>query len=347
MNKEKQELPLPNKNIWYNKSRLLSYNTILNFLIGQRGGGKTYGFKTWAVDDFLKNGRQFLWLRRYDTELRGKGRDVSVLHTWVDDIEHLYPNVKFEIKASSIFINDKLAGFFGALSKSEQWKSISFNNVNKVIYDEFLIRTGVGKQYIKNEATVFLELMETVGRMREDVRFFLIGNALSFANPYFAYFKIKPFDNGFYVDRSRGITVQLYSNENFTDVKSKTRFGKLIKGTAYGDYAIENEFLLDNDNFIRERSPASKQFFNLRTGDRVYGVWIDYVETIMYISKTHDPNRLTYAFNNEDYQPGDYLVDKKNYDSYMRGMKKYYEASGLMFEDQMVKADMMIILSKI
>lgn len=335
------------KKIWYDKSQLLSHNTILNFLIGQRGGGKTYGFKTWCINDFLKNGNQFLWIRRYNTELKGHGKDMGVIKTWFNDIEHLYPELEVVIKGASITINGEVAGYFGALSSSEQWKSIPFNKVNKVVYDEFLIRTGVGKQYIKNEASVFLELMETVGRDRENIRYFLIGNALSFANPYFSYFKVKPFKSGFYVDRNRGITVQLYSNSKFTEHRQNTRLGKLISGTDFGNYAIENEFLLDNENFIAERPTSSRHYYNLRIGDFMYGAWIDFVNPGMYISKIYDRDRLTYAFNNYDYQPGDYIVNKKNYDHYMKGLKKYYESSMLFYEDQMIKNDMISILSKI
>lgn len=197
---------------------------------------------------------------------------MGVIDTWFNDIEHLYPNNKLEIKGRVAYIDGEIAGYFGALSVSEQWKSIPFNRVNKVIYDEFLIRTGVGKRYIKDEPVVFLELMETVGRMREDVRYVLIGNALTFANPYFSYFNIKPFTDGIYHDRKRGLTVELYNNEIFTEVKRQTRLGRLVADTDYADYAIENEFLLDNEKFIARRTPTTKLAFNVVWDKHIFGV---------------------------------------------------------------------------
>ena len=34
-----------NKNIWYSYDKVLSYNAMLNFIIGERGVGKSYGIK--------------------------------------------------------------------------------------------------------------------------------------------------------------------------------------------------------------------------------------------------------------------------------------------------------------
>ena len=55
--------------MWYDVRKTLSYNCLFNFVIGNRGCGKTYSCKKWAVDDYLKNGNEFIYLRRYDSEL--------------------------------------------------------------------------------------------------------------------------------------------------------------------------------------------------------------------------------------------------------------------------------------
>lgn len=330
-----------NKDIWYNKSKLLSHNTILNFLIGQRGGGKTYGFKTWCIDDFLKNGNQFLWLRRYKTELHGTSKELGVVQTWFNDVAHLYPDVELEIKGGVAYINGEIAGYFGALSISEHWKSIPFNKVNKVVYDEFLIRTGLGKQYLKNEATIFLELMETVGRMRENVRYFLVGNALSFVNPYFTYFGIKPFTEGIKSDKKRGITVELYSNKKFTEVKESTRFGKLVKGTDFGDYAIGNEFLLDNEKFISEKTPKARHMFNVSWDNSIIGIWIDYDTGYFYCSTKYNKERVTYSIKAVDHDINMFMIGRNNV--YLKQLKRSFELGYLYFENQLIKSIMMNI----
>lgn len=330
------------KNIWYDKSRLLSYNSILNFLIGQRGGGKTYGFKTWSVDDFLKNGNQFLWLRRFKTELDGTSSEMSVVSRWMDDIQHLYPDIKVKLKNNVLYLNGQIAGYFGALSISEHWKSIPFERVNKVIFDEFLIRTGVGKQYLKNEAIIFLELMETVGRMREDVRFFLIGNALSFVNPYFTYFGIRPFTKGFYHDKERGLTVQLYSNKSFAEVKNKTRLGKLIKDTDFGDYAIGNEFLLDNERFIEDKHPKATNQFNISWDNRIIGIWINYDTGIFYASTKYNKQKHTYVLKAADHDINYFMLTRASI--HLKTLKQAFEHGQLFFENQLVKNTMIEVI---
>lgn len=56
--------------MWYNPHELLSHNCLFNFVVGNRGAGKTYGVaKKWAIKTFLKTGKQFIYLRRYKTEL--------------------------------------------------------------------------------------------------------------------------------------------------------------------------------------------------------------------------------------------------------------------------------------
>ena len=55
--------------MYYDFSKLVSYNALLSFVIGERGVGKTFGAKKFVVNDSLKNGNQFVYLRRYKTEL--------------------------------------------------------------------------------------------------------------------------------------------------------------------------------------------------------------------------------------------------------------------------------------
>jgi hypothetical protein len=55
--------------MFYNYDKLLSYNAILNFVVAERGVGKTYGAKKMCIKRFLRDGSQFVYIRRYKTEL--------------------------------------------------------------------------------------------------------------------------------------------------------------------------------------------------------------------------------------------------------------------------------------
>ena len=40
---------------WYDYNNILSRNSMLNFILTNRGGGKTFGFKKKAINNWLKN----------------------------------------------------------------------------------------------------------------------------------------------------------------------------------------------------------------------------------------------------------------------------------------------------
>ena len=55
---------------FYDYHRILSYNCPVNILIGERGCGKSYGAKKYVIEQYNKKRSQFLYLRRYDNELK-------------------------------------------------------------------------------------------------------------------------------------------------------------------------------------------------------------------------------------------------------------------------------------
>ena len=89
---------------WYDKNQLLSHRAYFNLLIGHRGVGKTFGFKRWCIDDFKKSGKQFVWVRRFGTEIE------MMKKSFFDDVATYYPDDKFEVKG-----NKKTGKFYKCL----------------------------------------------------------------------------------------------------------------------------------------------------------------------------------------------------------------------------------------
>ena len=54
---------------YYDYGPVLSRNALFSFVVGGRGLGKTYGFKHWAIRDWIRSGSEFVYLRRYKSEL--------------------------------------------------------------------------------------------------------------------------------------------------------------------------------------------------------------------------------------------------------------------------------------
>src|SRR6056300_1738318 len=103
--------------MYWNIKDVISHNKFLNFIVGNRGAGKSYSSKKYCIDDFLKNGSQFVWVRRFDSELD------DFQHTFFSDILHNYPDsIKFHYKHYKFYINDVVAGFSIPLSISSKKK---------------------------------------------------------------------------------------------------------------------------------------------------------------------------------------------------------------------------------
>lgn len=334
---------------WYDKGQLLSYKAFFNLLIGNRGGGKTYGFKTWAIDDYLKTGKQFVWVRRYGTEID------EMRKTYFDDIAKRYPAYKFSIKGSrksgKLLVDNKVAGYYFALTTSSIAKSSSYPNVDKIIFDEFLI-IGNTYKYLNDEVVLLLELTETIFRDRENDPtaikprgVYLLGNNVTIANPYFLYFNIKSFKQRFYVDKARGLVVEQYTNKAFVEAKKQSAIGKLTAGTTYAEYSIENKSYLDNDRFIAPK--PSKCTFNCAIDykGRTYGFWLDYKNGNMYVNYQYDPDSPNrYSLTKDDHTINTFLVKNLN-NTYIKNIVWLFRAGCMYFDNQQLKSQVYELLS--
>lgn len=268
--------------IYYDIAGLLSQRCVFNFVIGNRGGGKTYGGKKLVINRFKRKGDQFVWVRRYRTE-------IDTLSDFWADIRPAFPNDELTQKGQSLYINGELAGYLIALSTSMQLKSVAFPRVSTVIMDEFIIDKG-RINYLRNEVHVFMELFETIARMRDNVTAIFFGNAISIVNPYFDFFKIVP-ELGRRYTKKDGICVEFYFNEQFIETKKKTRYGRLIDQTSYGEYNMRNKFLRDSDSFIEPRPSSAdyKLYQFIFDGDK-FSLWQDYRMQRFYIDRTYEKN---------------------------------------------------------
>ena len=262
--------------MWYSLNDLLSKNRLLSYVIGNRGGGKTFSAQMWAIKDAIKNvdnedcKHKFIWLRRYETEIS------QIKNNWCSkDLRDKFPNNEITTKGKNIYVDGKHVGLMVALSTSQRLKSVDFHDYDKIIFDEFLIDKG-SLRYINSEVELYLEFFETVNRLSNRVRGLFVANAITIVNPYFTYFKIKPnTDNRFTMNQH--IAIELYKSDEFVKKKKQTKLGQLIQNTEYGDYAIENKFLRDNYSFIAEK-PNKNLVYSMTIiyNKTKYGVWVHF-----------------------------------------------------------------------
>lgn len=324
---------------YYNKDRLFSYNAFLNFSISERGLGKTTCAKMWCVDDFLNKGKRFVWVRRYNSELVGdrKTKTEGCIKDFWKKIIQYYPDVKLETKGNRAYINGKDAGVFVALSMSQSMKSVDFPDVNKIIFDEFIIQKNKALTYLSNEVILFLDFLSTVFRPMENQekqRVWLLANSITFANEYFFYFNIKPFRQQYYSDRKRGIVVEQCKNEIYREKVRATDFGKLVSGTHYEDYAINNQYLLDSDDFIGKKSPYADFQFNVRYDGQEWGIYAD--QYFVYVTWKTDRKQPFFAFTNKDHSLNTILL-KTAKDTKFDLIIKSYQLGLVLCENIMIK----------
>lgn len=160
---------------YYNYNRILSYNIPVNVLIGERGCGKSYGAKKYVIKQFLKNGSQFLYLRRYDNELKSvfeKGRD------FFQDVSKDFKNIKLSTKNRKFFCNGECFGFAKRMTEAQDLKSSAgFENIKTIIIDEYPIEKNK-RYYLPDEGMILMGIFDSILRNRGDVKIFILGNAV-------------------------------------------------------------------------------------------------------------------------------------------------------------------------
>ena len=318
--------------MYYDLSKILSYNAFLNFIIAERGVGKTFSASDFVTKKFIQKSDEFAYIRRYKSELKKSVPDF--FKALIKEGKH--KNHKLETKGDKFYIDDKIAGYGMTLSTAHNLKSANFSNVKYIIVDEFIIEEGQG-HYLKNEVENFLGLIETIARMR-DVVILMLGNAVTIANPYFMFFDINiPYNSDIKTYKDGLILVNYVKNEVYREAKKKTRFGKLVEGTEYSNYAIDNQFRLDNKNFIEKKTGSSKYSFGFKYKNNIYGVWFDFSVGKIFVSNDYQDSGGLFACTLDDHTPNTMLLSvAKNYNVWKTFIKNY-KLGNVYYENQKIK----------
>lgn len=302
--------------MYWSSQAAKSRNCLFNFILGARGTGKTYCKKDDVISAFLKTGEQFVYMRRYKEEFRH-------IEKFFDDIENKYADHSFKYYQGTFYIDSKPAGYTMPLSTAKMCKSVSYEKVSSIIFDEFIIDKGFIR-YLPDEVTNFLEAYSTIARLR-DVKVWFLSNAISITNPYFLYFGIDlPYGSNFRIKDD--ILIELVEDDEHSEAARQTRFGKLIKNTEYGAYAIDNKFLRDTAFFVGKKPLTASYRFSILYRGNKYGVWRDSVSGCYYFSSDVDPSGLlSYSVTLDDHQPNTVLLKGHGSSLFDRFIKSYKE----------------------
>ena len=266
------------KQDYYNYDKLYSYNGTYNFLVGGRGLGKTYGAKVKAIKSSIVKGDEFIYLRRFKTEM-GTARN-----TFFADIVGLFPEWDFRInggraeRAPIETRDDKkrawvTMGYFISLSTAQNQKSVAFPKVKLIIFDEFILENGT-LRYLPDESTIFNNFYSTIDRYKDKTKVLFLANSVSIMNPYFLEYEIRPDQETEFVTKAGGFIVCHFADsDKFKSAVFQTKFGQFIQDSEYAKYAVGNTFSDNHEMLLARKDAKARYVFTLESKRGTFSVW--------------------------------------------------------------------------
>lgn len=339
---------MKDKDFWYSLDKVRSYNALFNFIILLRGVGKTYAFKKFAIGEALEKRKLFMYLRRTDVELKDS------MDSFTRDVCREYPQYEFRVRSNALQYNTpdpenegnylgrwEDLGYFAYLSNSRRKKSVSYEGVAYMAFDEFLIPPGDKyAKYLPDEVTMFFEFYETVARMRE-VQVFFLANAMSTVNPYFLFFKLRLPKNKAGITRiSDEIVVEYHDNAAYREAKQETRFGKVIQGTRFEDYAVNNQFVDEDMDYIKKKPGNAYYHFSLSIADKNLGVYKVPRDEEWFISENYNP-QCPFRYKYKGTDVGYKMFKTRRTVPQIHRLINSFEMGQVFFENQTIKQIML------
>lgn len=234
---------------FYSYDKILAKNCKYSIIFGERSNGKTFGALKIALEKFIKSNytEQSAYIRRFEEDYKGKrGQslyDGIVAKDLVSELTNgEYTGVKYFSSRwyltrttfdGRIIMQEKPFMFGFALNTMEHDKSSSYPNITTVIFDEFITR----QYYLTDEFVLFMNVLSTIIRQRDNVKIFMLGNTVNKYCPYFKEMGLKHIS-----EMEQGdLDVYTYSDSKLTvAVEYSTMGNKKSKKASNSYFAFDN-----------------------------------------------------------------------------------------------------------
>ena len=176
----------------YNLDQIDAINADINLIWGERSNGKSYQVKhKKGVLKYLKTGKRFILMRRWKEEISTEkieqyfaDVDVAKLTDGRYNCITMYMKKLFlsyyDVDTGKTKRGEKI-GYVVALSTEQNYAGASYLDVEDIIFEEFMSRSG----YLPgSESDKLMNFRATVDRKRNVVRLWLVGNTISRICPY-------------------------------------------------------------------------------------------------------------------------------------------------------------------
>ena len=344
-----------NKNKYYDGTKILSLNDIngnkpeIYIITSNRTGGKTTYFGRLVVNRFLKDGKKFALLYRYNYELD------DCASKFFKDIQGLFfqdKNMTSMRRANGIFhelfLDEKSCGYAISLNSSDQIKKYShlFSDVEHIIFDEFQTESN---RYCADEVKKFISVHTSIargqGKQTRYVPVFMLSNPVTIINPYYVELGISSRlrDNTKFL-RGDGYVLEQGFVESASKSQLESGFNKAFANNSYVSYSSQAVYLNDNKAFIDKPTGNSKYLCTLKYENTYYAVR-EYADLgILYCDTSADNTfKMKIVVTTEDHEINHVML-KKN-DFFLLAMRQLFEKGCFRFKDLKCKEVILKCLS--
>lgn len=189
------------KSYYYDRTEILKKKCQYNVIFGERSNGKSYQIEELILENYWNKGEQGGIIRRQREDIQGYNARTTfdgLVTTgtgenrvsevtggmWTSVTYQMgawYLSTPDETKPGKMIVDEKPMCYAFALSSMEHYKSTSYPHITTVLFDEMLTRFG----YLPNEFVLFMNMLSTIIRDRNNVTIFMVGNTVNKECPYF------------------------------------------------------------------------------------------------------------------------------------------------------------------
>lgn len=340
---------------YYDGTKLLSTKDLdgnspeLFMVTTNRTGGKTTYFGRLMVNRFLKSGKKFGLIYRYNYELDDCAekffRDIGSL---------FFPGMVMTSKRRAagifheLFLDDISCGYAISLNSADQLKKYShlFSTVEHLLFDEFQSESN---HYCTDEIRKFLSVHKSIARGQgEQVRYvpvYMLANPVSIINPYYVELGISErLRDDTKILRGHGFVLEQGYVDSAAQAQKESGISKAFARNSYVAYSTQAVYLNDNKAFIEKPVGQSRYLATLRYKGTDFGVREFAEAGVIYCDDRADSsfkNKITVT--TEDHEIN-YVMLKRN-DLFLSSLRYYFERGCFRFKDLRCKETILKALS--
>lgn len=322
------------KNMYWNLPYIISFNKNFNFINSKRGTGKTYTLQKWLIKEFLKKGKESIYITEHIKELD----DIGVKDAFTKVLNNEYPEVEYVEIGHDLYLDGRVFCYGIALTEAQKFKKMSFPNVYYIMFDEYM-KENNKRSFVKNRVDEFLSIYSTVDRYEDRVKCFLLGNTTTQYNDFHQHqaFNLPRIEKG-KIWTSENVLYQYYDPPiEFDEKLENSRFANMIKSSEYGLYSVGGDFTEDTDTWVEKRTNQAQLIFTFIYMGEKFGVWRDLNKGLLYVSDKYNPSmKLCYSFTTEDHKENT-LLTKTNRSNIIRAFITNFKLGNVRFENIGVK----------